>query len=76
MPTISVKQNLLRRLVESRGRVHDVEDLAFRLPLMGTDIDTCDEDVLDIEIFPDRPDFCLLYTSPSPRDVEESRIPG
>lgn len=57
MPTISVKQNLLRRLVESRGRVHDVEDLAFRLPLMGTDIDTCDEDVLDIEIFPDRPDL-------------------
>ena len=57
MPTISVKQNLLRRLVESRGRVHDVEDLAFRLPLMGTDIDTCDENVLDIEIFPDRPDL-------------------
>ena len=57
MPTISVKQELLRRLVESRGRVHDVEDLAFRLPLMGTDIDTCDEDVLDIEIFPDRPDL-------------------
>ena len=57
MPTISVKQNLLRRLVESRGRVHDVEDLAFRLPLIGTDIDTCDEDVLDIEIFPDRPDL-------------------
>ncbi len=57
MPTISVKQNLLRRLVESRGRVHDVEDLAFRLPLMGTDIDTCDDDVLDIEIFPDRPDL-------------------
>ena len=57
MPTISVKQNLLRKLVESRGRVHDVEDLAFRLPLMGTDIDTCDEDILDIEIFPDRPDL-------------------
>ena len=22
------------------------------------------------------PDFCLLYTSPSPRDVEESRMPS
>ena len=57
MPTINVEQNLLRKFVESRGRVHDVEDMAFRLPLMGTDIDTCDDDVLDIEIFPDRPDL-------------------
>ena len=57
MPTISVDQDLLRRFVEQRGRKHDVEDLAFRLPLMGTDIDTCNEDVLDIEIFPDRPDL-------------------
>ena len=24
----------------------------------------------------DRPKFCLLYTSPSPRDVEESRMPS
>ena len=53
MPTINVEQSLLRKFVESRGRVHNVEDMAFRLPLMGTDIDTCDEDVLDIEIFPD-----------------------
>ena len=23
-----------------------------------------------------RPNLCLLYTSPSPRDVEESRMPS
>lgn len=57
MPTISVEQSLLRKFVEGRGRKHNVEDLAFRLPLMGTDIDVCDENVLDIEIFPDRPDL-------------------
>ena len=57
MPTISVEQALLRKLVEGKGRKHDVEDLAFRLPLMGTDIDTCDDEKLDIEIFPDRPDL-------------------
>ena len=57
MPTINVEQSLLRRFVESKGRKHDIEDLAFRLPLMGTDIDTCDENTLDIEIFPDRPDL-------------------
>ena len=57
MPTISVEQSLLRKLVEGRGRKHDIEDLAFRLPLMGTDIDICDAEKLDIEIFPDRPDL-------------------
>ena len=46
MPTISVEQSLLRDLVESKGRVHDIEDLAFRLPLMGTDIDRCDSEIL------------------------------
>ena len=56
MPTISVEQSLLRKLVEGKGRKHDIEDLAFRLPLMGTDIDICDSEKLDIEIFPDRPD--------------------
>ena len=57
MPTISVEQSLLRNLVEAKGRKHDIDDLAFRLPLMGTDIDHCDEEKLDIEIFPDRPDL-------------------
>ena len=57
MPTISVEQSLLRELVEAKGRKHNIEDLAFRLPLMGTDIDSCDDEKLDIEIFPDRPDL-------------------
>ena len=62
MPTINVEQSLLRKFVESCGRVHNVEDMAFRLPLMGTDIDTCDEEILDIEIFPDRPDLLSAET--------------
>ena len=62
MPTISVEQSLLRDLVESKGRVHNIEDLAFRLPLMGTDIDRCDSEILDIEIFPDRPDLLSAET--------------
>ena len=62
MPTINVEQTILRRLVESRGREHNVSDMAFRLPLMGTDIDTCDEEMLDIEIFPDRPDLLSAET--------------
>ncbi|MGB1955110.1 MAG: phenylalanine--tRNA ligase subunit beta, partial [Candidatus Poseidoniaceae archaeon] len=57
MPTISVEQSLLARLMSDHGCTHDIEDVDHRLPLLGTDIDTCNEDTLDIEIFPDRPDL-------------------
>ena len=33
--------------------------------------------LLSGQLFPVKPDdICLLYTSPSPRDVEESRMPS
>ena len=57
IPTISVRQSLLADIMKSHGLDHDVEVLAEQLPLMGTDIDRCDDEVLDIEIFPDRPDL-------------------
>ena len=57
MPTISVEQSLLAQLMSDHGCSHDIEDVDHRLPLLGTDIDTCNEETLDIEIFPDRPDL-------------------
>ena len=57
MPTISVQQSLLRRLMEAQGFVHDIAQVNDELPLLGTDIDACTEEQLDIEIFPDRPDL-------------------
>ena len=57
MPTISVEQNLLKQIMEKHGLVHDIEVLSNRLPLLGTDIDSCTESLLDIEIFPNRPDL-------------------
>ena len=57
MPTISVSQNLLRSLMERQGFEHDVDHVNNELPLLGTDIDACNESTLDIEIFPDRPDL-------------------
>ena len=57
MPTISVQQSLLRTLMEAQGFVHDIEQVNDELPLLGTDIDACTEEQLDIEIFPDRPDL-------------------
>ncbi|MDP6870341.1 MAG: phenylalanine--tRNA ligase subunit beta [Candidatus Poseidoniaceae archaeon] len=62
MPTISIEQRLLASFVQSRGRTHDIADLANRLPLLGTDIDQCDNDTLNIEIFPDRPDLLSAET--------------
>lgn len=57
MPTISVPQSLLRSLMAQQGFDHDVAVVNEQLPLLGTDIDACTEDQLDIEIFPDRPDL-------------------
>ena len=34
------------------------------------------EHISRIRIHPQDPNICLLYTSPSPRDVEESRMPS
>ena len=57
MPTISVPQSLLKELLKKHGISHDAVKMGDQLPLMGTDIDNCDEETLDIEIFPDRPDL-------------------
>jgi phenylalanyl-tRNA synthetase beta chain len=57
MPTISVDQKILEKLVTAHGHTHSVEQIAEHLPLLGTDIDRCDEESLDIEIFPNRPDL-------------------
>lgn len=57
MPTISVEQKLLRQLLKKHGIEHDIEQMDDRLPLLGTDIDACNEQLLEIEIFPDRPDL-------------------
>ena len=43
----------------------------------GDDDDTDDDDTDDdTDDDDDDHDTCLLYTSPSPRDVEESRMPS
>ena len=81
MPTISVPQTLLKALVEQRGFHHDIEQVNEQLPLLGTDIDTCNETTLDIEIFPDRPDLLsgetlayamvnFLHGAPASPDLE------
>ena len=62
MPTISVEQKLLSFLLSKHGCQHDIADVDHRLPLLGTDIDRCDQETLDIEIFPNRPDLLSAET--------------
>ncbi len=62
MPTISVDQTVLRALVERGGHEHNIKEIESLLPLLGTDIDRCTEETLDIEIFPDRPDLLSAET--------------
>lgn len=57
MPTISVEQALIRSLLARHGIDNDIDKMAEQLPLLGTDIDECNVQTLDIEIFPDRPDL-------------------
>ena len=57
MPTISVNQDLIAKLLDVHGLKHDIDEISDQLPLLGTDIDLCDEETLDIEIFPNRPDL-------------------
>ena len=57
MPTISVNQDLIAKLLDVYGLKHDIDQISDQLPLLGTDIDRCDEETLDIEIFPNRPDL-------------------
>ena len=48
---------------DDRVTVTSVEDLIEAAGLLGAEVDLLQE-------------LCLLYTSPSPRDVEESRMPS
>jgi len=62
LPTISIEQKELEEIIVSNGGSHDLENIAENLPLIGCDIDKCDEEVLEVEIFPDRPDLLSAET--------------
>ena len=58
MPTIKLDQDLLGRMVARLGGVHDPDDVANRLPLLGCDVDRSDDSELVVEIFPIDPTSC------------------
>ena len=71
-------QNHRRFFVESlENRLLLAADIAFQNPLLYQDVNF-DQKVSPVDALQviNHLNFCLLYTSPSPRDVEESRMPS
>ncbi|MDA0716355.1 MAG: phenylalanine--tRNA ligase subunit beta [archaeon] len=76
MPTITVQQSLMNQFLQLQNISLDKDKIMNELPLLGTDVDRCDDEELVVEIFPDRPDLLsgetlsyamgpFLYNTPS-----------
>ena len=57
MPTITLKHSMLQRIQEINGAIHNKNDLSDLLPKMGCPVEFNDDDDIEIEVFPDRPDL-------------------
>ena len=69
----------LKLAVNTSGFANSIDDdVIVPKDELGADIDTGEEDPsVDVGAMAgDQAMHCLLYTSPSPRDVEESRMPS
>ena len=58
-------------------QVHDELDISVESPEHAQKIKDIMENAVDLEV-PNKVDYesCLLYTSPSPRDRQKSRMPS
>ena len=60
------RKEVIKKLINARYERNDVELIPGNFRVKGDTVD----------IIPAYSQDCLLYTSPSPRDVEESRMPS
>ena len=54
MPTVTLNKHVVKELL---GREVSDEELRERIPMLGTDLDSVDEENIHVEIFPNRPDL-------------------
>ena len=54
MPTIELSKKELEKYI---GKKVDVETLKDRISLLGTDLEGIDGDIINVEVFPNRPDL-------------------
>tara|TARA_Y100000589_G_scaffold83908_4_gene77847 strand:+ start:3501 stop:5255 length:1755 start_codon:yes stop_codon:yes gene_type:complete len=57
MPTISLNHSMMKRIQELNGAVYDGPILTDLLPNIGCPVESNDEDEIEVEVFPDRPDL-------------------
>lgn len=54
MPTITLNKTVLEKLV---GKKLPIEELKERISMLGTNLEKIDDDEIEVEIFPNRPDL-------------------
>lgn len=54
MPTITINQKVFEQLV---GKILPIEELKDRISMLGTDLESIENDEINVEIFPNRPDM-------------------
>ena len=57
MPTIELSHELIRYIQKLNDSSHEPIDWSDWLPIMGCPVDNNNEDSIEIEVFPDRPDL-------------------
>ncbi len=57
MPTITLSHSMMSRIQEINGSIHNKNELSDLLPKMGCPVELNDDDDIEIEVFPDRPDL-------------------
>ena len=57
MPTLNLQHSLLEYIQKLNGSGHSPESWSNWLPAMGCPVEGNDEQVVEVEVFPDRPDL-------------------
>jgi len=57
MPTLTLEHSTLAYIQEMKGITHDIEIWNKWLPEIGCPVENNDEDKIEVEVFPDRPDL-------------------
>tara|TARA_B100000927_G_C16472656_1_gene472191 strand:- start:1778 stop:3529 length:1752 start_codon:yes stop_codon:yes gene_type:complete len=84
MPTISLNHAVMRRIQELNGAIHDSKILTDLLPNLGCPVESNNEEEIEIEVFPDRPDLlshetmakairCFTGLDPIASEIEVSK---
>ena len=62
MPTVTFEHSVLRDIQARFDIEHDPELWSEMLGLIGCSVEKCDDETVDIEVFPDRPDLLSVET--------------